>query len=661
MKTAKIIIYAIIVFLASLPLGAAKKPVIAPSYAWTMLEPLCLREPSSIDTLFQNYGQRSVPSSLSAAYATTGNMSAPGRNMIYFERPAMSDFFFRDAIAAWIPAMGDHTFYNTRIPMTLMSYNTAGGRDNSKDRLTAVFSGNVNKRLQIGANLDYPYSKGAYANQAAKGMTWGLSGSYIGDRLEVQTFFNHYNNLNKENGGITDDLYILDPAELQGGSAKVSPKNIPTRLSDAHSRVSGLEFLANARYNVGFWRVLPPVDTIPDDTIEHKLFVPVSSFIWTFDYVKSRHVFDNSSRSEMAEFWENFYLSRTHTHDVTSYHSVRNTFGVSLLEGFNKYAKAGLSAFLTYEHRKFTQNPDSVYGIVSDESLTPYPYGSKIPETYEDNLIWAGAQLTKQRGTWVRYEATGRIGLIGRVAGDIDVNGQASLRVPLLKDTLAVTAYGRFANTEAPYLMEKYTSNHFIWDNDFGKTRKLRLGGRLDFNKTDTHIDIGVENIQNSLYFNENAMPVQDGGNVQVFSATIRQNLRAGILNWENRLTYQTTSNDAVLPMPRLAVYSNLYILFRVAKVLHVQLGVDCDYYTRYYAPDYQPATMAFYNQRQMKLGNYPFVNAYVNMKLRKARFYVMMSHVNQGLFGGNNYFSMPHYPLDPRRFQMGVLVDFAN
>ena len=639
----------------------AKQPKLAPSYAWTMLEPLCLRQPATIDTMYQNYSLESVPSAVSAAYATTGNMCAPGRNMIYFERPAASDFFFRDAIAHWIPTIGNHKFYNTRIPMTLLSYNAGGSRDNSQDRLTAIFSGNVNKALQIGAMLDYPYSKGMYANQSAKGMTWGLNGSYIGERVEVQTFFNHYNNLNKENGGITDDLYITDPAELQGGSAVINPRSIPTRLTSAHSRVAGQEFLLNGRYKVGYWKVTPPNDTIPGDTVEHRTFVPVSSFIWTLDYVGARHVFDDDNSSEIGSFWTNRYLSTNHTHDVTSYYSVRNTIGVDLLEGFNKYAKAGLALFLTHEYRKYTQNPDSIplTGADRPTQLTPYPLETAISPTYYDNLLWAGAQLTKTRGSWVRYEATGRLGLIGRCAGDIDLRGQASLRVPLMRDTLAVTAYGRFQNAEVPYLLENYTSNNFIWRNDFGKTRTFRVGGKLDFARTDTHLDVGVENVQNCIYFNDQSLPVQDGGNVQVFSATLRQGLTAGILHWDNRITYQTTTNDAVLPMPKLAIYSNLYITFRVA-TLHVQMGVDCDYYTRYYAPGYQPATMSFYNQREMKLGNYPFMNAYFNFKLSRARFYVMMSHVNQGLFS-NDYFSMPHYPLNPRRFQMGVSVDFAN
>ena len=69
---------------------------------------------------------------------------------------------------------------------------------------------------------------------------------------------------------------------------------------------------------------------------------------------------------------------------------------------------------------------------------------------------------------------------------------------------------------------------------------------------------------------------------------------------------------------------------------------------------------MAFYNQREIECGNYPLMNVFANMKLSKVRFFVMMSHVNQGLMG-NNYFSMPHYPLNPRRFQIGLSVDFPN
>ena len=104
-----------------------------------------------------------------------------------------------------------------------------------------------------------------------------------------------------------------------------------------------------------------------------------------------------------------------------------------------------------------------------------------------------------------------------------------------------------------------------------------------------------------------------------------------------------------------------MFLDFTIAKVLKVNLGVDCNYYTKYYAPAYQPATMQFYNQTGKKLGNYPFMNVYANMKLSKVRFYVMYSHFNKGLFGGDSYFGALHHPINPARLQFGVSVDFAD
>lgn len=656
--TRHIVLFALLLCAAS---ALAKAPKLAPSYAWTTLPPLGLHQEATIDTLLYNYYQKSVPSEVSAAYATTGNLGAEGMNMLFFEREPMSDFFFRDAILPWLPAQGSHKYYNTRVPMTLLSYNAAGGKQDSQDRLKAVFSGNAGPRFQFGADLDYIYSKGSYENQAVKDMMWGLSGSYIGDRYELQAFFNHYNNLNKENGGITDDLYIIDPAVLQGGSASITPKSIPTRLSGAHTRIKGQEFYMNHRYKLGFWKETPPNDTIPDDTIPHRTYVPVSSFIWTLDYNSASHVFDNTNMEEASDFWNNFYLSSDGTHDRTSYWSLRNTFGVSLLEGFNKYAKAGLSAYLTHEIRRYNLEVDPAQIEYRPEHLTALPAAMPAIGGTTENLLWVGAQLTKQQGKLFRYEATGKIGVVGPAAGEIDVAGNISARFKFWKDSVKVTGYGSFANKTAPFLMNNYVSNHFIWHNDFGKTRSFRVGGRLDVGFTDTHLDIGVENVQNHIYFNNSGLPVQYGGSVQVLSASLQQNFKVGILHWNNSVTYQTSTETSVIPMPKLAVYSNLYLLFRIAKVLHVQFGVDCDYYTKYNAPVYQPATTAFCNQNEVKVGGYPFCNAYLNMKLKKARFYVLMSHVNQGMFGGNKYFSMPGYPLNPRRFQLGISVDFAN
>ena len=331
-----------------------------------------------------------------------------------------------------------------------------------------------------------------------------------------------------------------------------------------------------------------------------------------------------------------------------------------MLEGFNKYAKFGLAAYITHEIRKYTQYTDTIETeSASSGKLTPLPTYS-IPHSKTENVVWVGGQLTKQQGSIITYNATAQFGIVGEVAGDIDITGDISTKFKLRNDSVRITGYGYFKNKSVPYFLNNYISNHYIWQNDFGKTRRFRAGGILDFPLTRTRANVGVENVQNLIYFNESGMPAQAGNNIQVFSATIDQNFKFGIFNWNNSVTYQTSSDDVVLPLPKLSIYSNMFLQFTIARVLHVQFGVDCNYYTKYYAPAYNPATMTFHSQREIQCGNFAFMNAYANMKLKKTRFFVMFSHVNQSLFGGS-YFAIPHYPLNAMKFQMGLSVDFAH
>ena len=637
----------------------AKEPA-NPSYAWGLIAPLGLHTPAPMDTTMYNYFQIAIPSSISPAFATTGAQTSAGENMIYMDREPMSDFFLADAKRFWIPKESSVRFYNTRIPISDVSYSTGGGRDFAQDYFRFMFSGNISKKAQIGLFVNYPYSKGMYNHQASKGYTWGIQGSYIGDRYEAQAYTTTYTFLNQENGGITDDLYILDPAVVQGGLSKIAPRSIPTFLSNSSSRVKGKQIYLNQRYKVGFWR--EQFDSIKTDSVVAREYVPVSSFIWTFSYQDGTHKFTNSNGSQ-ENYWQNHYISDDGTWDRTSYSSIRNTIGISLLEGFNKYAKAGLAAFVTHEYRKYHQTIDTIpmSGPDRPAGLTPYPFEQKLAPNDTENRLYVGAQLTKQQGRLLNYEVTGRIGLIGAAVGEVDVKGNVSTHLKLLGDTVSLVGYGHFSNSTAPYLMKHFVSNHFMWENDFSKIRRLRFGGVLDIPQTGTNINVGVENVQNLIYFGNEGLPIQHGGSIQVFSARLQQNLRFRAFNWNNTVIYQTSAKDEVLPLPKFAVYSNMYLLFRVAKVLHVQFGVDLNYYSSYYAPNYQPSTMTFCNQREVKVGNYPFMNAYLNMKMKRATFYVLFSHVNQGIFGGKNYFSLPHYPLDPRRFLMGVRVNFLN
>ena len=633
-----------------------KKQRVEPSFAWSVSEPLGLHYTSTIDTIHLDYHRSMVPSMVSDAWLTTGNYGAPGQNQIFMERPVTSDFFFEDAIGAWLHNTRTMRFYNTRIPMTLLSHSTGGDKYSNLDRTKLEFSGNVNRKTQVGGGIDYIYSKGSYDKQADKDFTWRLFGSHMGDRYELQTFFDHYNYTTKESGGITDDRYITDPAEVQGGVTRVDNKSIPTLLTNAHNHLEGSQLYLNQRYKVGFYRYQR--DSITD-TIISRTYVPVTSFIWTLDFKHAKHQFLNNSSIEDKGYFDHTYLSLDGTDETTSYWQLRNTVGVSMLEGFNRYAKFGFSVYGTHEVRRYTQVTDTITGTILPEGLEAVP--AIVPHRTTQNLLWLGGQLTKQRGSLLRYNATAQFGVLGEAAGEMDITGDVTTRFKMLSDTVSIKGYGYFKNLAVPYLLKNFVSNHFVWENNFSKTKRVRVGGELDIPFSWTNVNVGYETLTDYIYWDMDGLPAQHSGAIHVLSARLRQGLHFKAFNWENSVTLQTSSNEEVLPLPKFAIYSNLYATFTIARVLHVQMGVDGNYYTKYYAPVYNPATMTFCSQREMECGNFAIMNLYANFKMKQARFFISWNHFNQKIHSGDAYFAMPHYPLNPARLQIGVSVNFVN
>lgn len=630
-----------------------------PGSAWTLSDPLGMHIESTIDTVLYNYQRHFVTALTSDAWASTGQYTGPAINMMYFQRPEQSRFFFDNALSYWIPSFSKQKFYNVYIPYTQLSYDWGYGTQNRTDHLAATFAGNVNRKLGFGAWIDYPYTRGSYASQATKGVTYGFTGYYNDDRYEMQALFNQFNHLNKENGGITDDLYITDPAQLQGGVSSIQAQSIPVNLTDAHNRLTGAEFYMSHAYKVGFWRDI----TQPEDTIEKREYVPVTKFIYSFDWTNDHHLFINTNSSQAQKFWQNTYFNPTTTRDDSYRWSVTNSLGVELIEGFQKWAKFGLAAYATYQIDQYKFKVDGLDSFEDNlDGLTPLPQGYELKTKETRNRLWIGGRLEKTRGSTIRYSADAKFGLIGDVIGDIDVKGQIETRFKLGKDTVRISADGFFKNIEPDYILKNYIGNHFVWNNNFGKTRSFRAEGKLYIPWTRTQLSVGFENIQNQIYFNSISMPQQHGGNIQIFSAAIDQKLKFGIWNWDNTVTYQATSDMDIMPLPQLVIYSNMYLYFHAFKALTVQVGLDCDWYTKYKGYAYQPATMSFHSQGPdaVNVGNFIMSNVYLTCKLYKVRFFLMCSHLNQGWFS-KGYFPLPHYPVDPRQFRLGLSIDFAN
>ena len=169
------------------------------------------------------------------------------------------------------------------------------------------------------------------------------------------------------------------------------------------------------------------------------------------------------------------------------------------------------------------------------------------------------------------------------------------------------------------------------------------------------------ETAANPAVYSYAVAPTQHSGSVQILSANLRQDFVMGPLHLDTDVTYQASSEEDVLPLPTVSLFANLYLKFRIAKVLDTEFGGWLNYFTSYYAPDYAPGINQFANQDKnyrMKIGNYPILSAYVNFHLKRTRFYVMYYHFNQS---DGNYFWAPHYPIAPTHIKFGLSWNFYD
>ena len=398
-----------------------------------------------------------------------------------------------------------------------------------------------------------------------------------------------------------------------------------------------------------------------------KEFVPVTSFIHTLKFDNYRRIYQ--AYKTPTDFYANTYtvdelLTGDSIYDKTRHYSLKNTFALSLLEGFNKWAKAGLKAFITSELRHFT---------------LPSATGT---DTYNEHNLSFGAQLSKKQGKTFHYDAIAETWLSGEDAGQLKIDGSADLNFKLFGDTLTLTANGFFYRLNPTFYYRHYHSRHAWWDNtNMSKILHSRIQGILNYQKTRTTLRVAVDEIKNYTYFasshtitsgkrvNHAITVNQNSGAIHLLTASLSQDFTFGPLNWESVITYQNSSNKTVLPVPTLNLYSNVYLRFKIAHVLRCDFGADVRYFTKYYAPDYVPSlgqyavqtnTNTTGSDSRVEIGNYPVVNVYANFHLKHTRFFIMMSHLNAGT-GKKNYFYTPHYPLNQSILRFGLSWNFFN
>ncbi|MBQ4163130.1 MAG: putative porin [Parabacteroides sp.] len=648
------------------------------------LTPL-LGEPylAPLDTHKLNFANSTLVESNSLAVGYLTNTGSAAQTRIFSERKEARDFIFADVYDYYITDPLNAEFYDTKVPYTHVMYTTAGGSNNKNERLKGTLTMNFGPKINVGGDLDYIYSRGHYKNNGNKLLSYRLFGSYKSDRYELHAYLNNFNFINYENGGLANDSVITHPDEYFAGDRNMNdPKSFNIRYNTkAWNRVRGKQYFLTHRYNLGFEKELEEKKDSLGNPI--KIFVPVSSIIHTLEYQDNRRRFRTEDNTDLNSCYLNPYgeprvfglepciiEKNGHTisvvDDRTSWWNLKNTFGLSLREGFQDWVKFGLTAFVTFDKRKF-QLPAAIPGLSYDpefgSGLYPNPSTSNFPikQIYDEFSTYIGAEISKRKGNILTYNARGELCVVGDDIGEFRATGNLQTRFQLFNKEATISADAYIKNVTPAFYLRHFHSRYFWWDNpDLNMTQQIYAGAKINLESTRTQLSAGVESIQNFIFINKQGMPKQKSGNLQVINARIKQDFMYRAFGWENEVAYQLSSDKSALPLPQISLYTNMYVHFKIAKVLTVQLGANMYYNTAYYAPYYEPATQQFQTQDKVKVGNYPLINAYANFHLKQARFFVMGYNLSSK-FVDPNYFSLPHYPLDPFVLKMGVAVTFNN
>ena len=412
-----------------------------------------------------------------------------------------------------------------------------------------------------------------------------------------------------------------------------------------------------------------------DATMKNE-YVPVTSIIHTLELNNYKRIYQSYYTPK------DYYLNRYYTqgylysndsiYDMTKHLQIKNTIGLALLEGFNKYMKAGLKGFVTHEYRNY-EMPDIVEN--SDSSYQ---------RSYSEHSISIGGKINKTQGKTLHFGLQAEAWVTGEESGQLKLDFNTDVNFRLFGDTVRLAANAYFHRLHPTFYQRNYHSKHLWWENnDLSKETRTRVEGLFSYEKTDTKLRVAIEEIQNYTYYgmsydlfdqsdatkdkgrtNMTAGVFQESGNINILTAQLHQNFRLGPLNWENVVTYQNSSNTDVLPLPTWNIFSNLYLKFRIAKVLDVELGADATIFSKYYAPDFCPMINQYAVQQnadsRVELGGYPFVDVYANMRLKSVRFFVTMCNiVNSG--GNHMAFLAPYYPTNGRVLHFGVSWPFFN
>ena len=583
---------------------------------------------------------------------STGGLGQASQEVNYFERTTSRDFTFSQPYDAYAYDLENAPFYNMKHPYIWMTYLESGQKRYREEHFEIITSQNINPSTSVSLNYKARGSKGKYDRSRIKNQNFAATVAHTGRRYSVHAAYMHNIIDQQENGGVVGDWAIAD-------TVFEMPSGVPMRLAGAE---------ANNLYRNNSFFVKQSIGIPLQRMTERDFSMAELSAVYI------GHLFEYNSWSKCyTDKFSKYTDERYDRNDDGSFKSHTDTYYKDWFLNPTESRDSICERLIT--NRLFVQvqpwNRDGVVGTIdggigldlhtySQFALKDYLSGKL--ERVKKSSWFAYAGINGKVRKYVDYGASFKLYPSGYRGGDFDLRGHASFTAFISGKPFKLSGEFSQSAISPGYWMNNWLSNHYIWSNDFNKENETRFN--VAFTVPDYGIELGFWQsvVTNKIYYGADCLPAQHDGAVSLTSIYAQKDFNIKGLHLDHRVLVQLTSDRTVVPVPLVSAFLSYYYEFWVKRdVLRAQIGLDGRFNTSYYAPGYNPALSVFYNQNEVEIGNYPYIDAFVSAKWKRMRILLKYQHLNYNLFGNGESFQIARYPLNPGMFKIGISWTFYD
>lgn len=570
-------------------------------------------------------------------------LGVSGSAMLYnnwFMRPRIKEFPFYDYYLPYTYTPQTLAFYNTKTPYTELAYwgTLFANKKMEESNIRFLHTQNFSPSFNINFLYERFGSAGMLESEKTDNRTLAITGNWLGKRYVAQGGW-IYNRIKRdENGGISDPSMVLDTL--------VDAKIIPITLKKANNALKKNTIFLTHSYGIPF-KFLQKGDTLAvkdDKELGDGTMAYIGhSFDATF-YTKKYTDEISLSDTVARDFYHNkFYINPTSSADSMRVFKLENRFFINMQPWAKDAIISTVSGGLGHQYL-------NLYGFQQPYFLTGNTNGT------ENNMyMYFGAGGKFRR--YFSWDGIGVFNFAGYYQNDFSIDGKVkfSSYPKGMPQGMHLTGKLHISQERPNFFFNNIHSNHYVWNNNFEKTTQTRIEGKLEIPDWKMELYAGYAMLKNNTYFDSLSVVRQNGESMNIFTAYMKKDFKLWKFHLDNKILFQTSSDEDVVPLPELALDLRYYFQFWLVKnVLNVQIGANAIYTSDYYAQGYSPALGVFYNQKTEKIGNTPYIDAFINMQWKRASIFVKYINAAQG-WPDSDYFSAFRYIRSQKALKLGI------